>query len=358
MLAGVQRLEEEEKNRQEALVDDVNMENADARKAPGMSSQQTRALSILRRLAFGMNRCVAKSNGEMAYQLLYEQEQFVTYRGYNMFFRYVPFAIMRCLEEAMQAALLEAPHLRAAPMDVVEAADDGPVAIDEIAEVMETEGDTTRVQQIAVQFNQKDDYLHRGNSVLLKCMSLVMYSRFVRRVPRSKAGKIDGVKVFAFDTHYPHYASSVQDVEWIRNLMSQTFSALCCIKTCIAHETHKTLLEWILAVIIMISFNPVVSSLVVRKCEQPTTMWSCLLTCTYLKKRRRRSTQLTCSDCAFHLQLVPVTAANRTSASPATSSRRRRRKVSSVDASSHNGSTGKPRCCRAAKMHKNACWLD
>ena len=66
MLAGVQRLEEEEKNRQEALVDDVNMENADARKTPGMSSQQTRALSILRRLAFGMNRCVAKSNGEMA----------------------------------------------------------------------------------------------------------------------------------------------------------------------------------------------------------------------------------------------------------------------------------------------------
>ena len=159
MLAGVQRLEEEEKKRQEALVDDVNMENADARKAPGMSSQQTRALSILRRLAFGMNRCVAKSNGEMAYQLLYEQEQFVTYRGYNMFFRYVPFAIMRCLEEAMQAALLEAPHLRAAPMDVVEAADDGPVAIDEIAEVMETEGDTTRVQQIAVQFKRMIIYI-------------------------------------------------------------------------------------------------------------------------------------------------------------------------------------------------------
>ena len=54
-----------------------------------MTGQQRRALMILRRLAFGMNRCVAKSNGEMAYQLLFEQEQLVTYRGYNMFFRYV-----------------------------------------------------------------------------------------------------------------------------------------------------------------------------------------------------------------------------------------------------------------------------
>ena len=51
-----------------------------------------RALSLLRRLAFGMQRCVAKSNGEMAYQLLFQQEQLVSYSGYNMFFRFVPYA--------------------------------------------------------------------------------------------------------------------------------------------------------------------------------------------------------------------------------------------------------------------------
>ena len=158
-----------------------------------------------------MNRCVAKSNGEMAYQLLYEQEQFVSYRGYNMFFRYVPFAIMRCREEAIASARLEALRLTAAPMDYMPDAEDVPIALDEIAEVMEVEGDVSSVKQVAVQFNQKDDDLHRGSSIFLKSMPLVMYSQFVCRVPRSKAGKVDSVKFFAFDAHYPHHAASVQD---------------------------------------------------------------------------------------------------------------------------------------------------
>ena len=216
-------MEEEEKQRQEAALEDGSREAADAKKNPGMSSQQSRALSILRRLAFGMNRCVAKSNGEMAYQLLYEQEQYVTYRGYNMFFRYVPFAIMRCREEAIAGAIADAPHLSAAPVDFVTDTDDAPVALDEIAEVMEDEGEAPRVKQVVVQFNQKDDYLHRGSSVLLRCMSLVMYSRFVRRVPRAKAGKVDGVKFFAFDEHYPHHASSVQD-SWVERSVAECFS--------------------------------------------------------------------------------------------------------------------------------------
>ena len=37
-----------------------------------------------------------------------------------------------------------------------------------------------------------------------------MYSRFVRRVDRSKAGKPDGVR-FEFEKHYPHFESSLQD---------------------------------------------------------------------------------------------------------------------------------------------------
>ena len=86
-----------------------------------------------------------------------------------------------------------------------------PIALDEIAEVMEVEGDVSSVKQVAVQFNQKDDDLHRGSSIFLKSMPLVMYSQFVCRVPRSKAGKVDSVKFFAFDAHYPHHAASVQD---------------------------------------------------------------------------------------------------------------------------------------------------
>ena len=143
-MAGVQRLEEEEAKRQQAAVEDASMENVDAKKTPGMSGPQSRALSILRRLAFGMNRCIAKSNGEMAYQLLFEQEQYVTYRGYNMFFRYLPFAIMRCRADAIAAALADAPHLTAGPVDLVEDVEDMPVAVDEIAEVIEDEGEGTR----------------------------------------------------------------------------------------------------------------------------------------------------------------------------------------------------------------------
>ena len=109
-------------------------------------------------------------------------------------------------------------HLTAGPVDVVEDVEDVPVAVDEIAEVIEDEGEGTRVTQVPVHFNQKDDYLHRGSSTLLKCMSLAMYSRFVRRVPRAKAGKVDGVKIFAIDEHYPHHKESVQDIGRKQNL--------------------------------------------------------------------------------------------------------------------------------------------
>ena len=43
-----------------------------------------------------MQRCVTKANGEMACQLLYEQEAFVTSRGYQMFTRFVSFAMDEC----------------------------------------------------------------------------------------------------------------------------------------------------------------------------------------------------------------------------------------------------------------------
>ena len=74
---------------------------------------------------------MAKSNGEMAYQLLFEQEHIVTHRGHNMFFRYVPFAMMRRRQEDMENVLQQ--NLKSAPLDVVEDPEgQGPVAADEI----------------------------------------------------------------------------------------------------------------------------------------------------------------------------------------------------------------------------------
>ena len=172
-------MEEEEKKKEENSAAGTEPEVAGGNRVSLMSGQQSRALMILRRLAFGMNRCVAKSNGEMAYQLLFEQEHIVTYRGYNMFFRYVPFAMMRCRQEDMENVLQQKPHLKSAPLDVVEDPEgQGPVAVDEIADVMDEEGEARTVHQVHVNFSQKDDYLRRGSSVLLQCMSLVMYSRF------------------------------------------------------------------------------------------------------------------------------------------------------------------------------------
>ena len=59
------------------------------------------------------------------------------------------------------------------------------------------------------QFKQKDDY--RGRHPLLRCMSMVTHSCYVRRVDRSKAGKPDGVRFFEFETHYPHFENSLQE---------------------------------------------------------------------------------------------------------------------------------------------------
>ena len=176
-----------------------------------------------------MNRCVAKSNGEMAYQMLFEQEQLVTYRGYNMFFRYVPYAIMRCRHEDMEEVLQARPHLNGSPLDVLpDPEGEAPVVVDEFAEVVDEGGDVPRVQQVHVNFNQKDDYLHRGSSVLLQCMSLLMYSRFVRRVSRNKAGKVDGVKFFDFDEHYAHFSSSVQDcLRWVVLFFFRSYFVWC-----------------------------------------------------------------------------------------------------------------------------------
>ena len=167
-----------------------------------------------------MNRCICKSNGEMAYQLLYQQEQYVSFAGYNMLFRFVPYAIMRCREVALKAASLRAPHMQVDPLDAPEEPESGPMPVRE-------KGDSLRHLQgfeSCSSIRKKDDYLHRGRNPLLRCMSMVMYSRFVRRVDRSKAGKPDGVRFFEFEKHYPHFESSLQDP---RRVFSLTVLSSC-----------------------------------------------------------------------------------------------------------------------------------
>ena len=212
--AGVVRLEEEEAER--ADLEEPHVGNRE------------RALSILRRLTFGMQRCVAKSNAEMAYQLLFQQEQLVTYTGYQMFFRFVAYAILRTRHEALQAIVDARPDLRAVALDVVD--NDDPAGEDLVpileigsVEVLDKDVDDAaredaekHREQRVVSTNQKDDYLHRGSSALLSSMSMVMYARFVRRVPKSRVGLPDYVNLFPFAEHYAHFSTSLQDLRRCR----------------------------------------------------------------------------------------------------------------------------------------------
>ena len=102
------------------------------------------------------------------------------------------------------------------PLDAPEEPDSGPTPMRELAELSGSDEEGGRSKASArlrvVQFNQKDDYLHRGRNPLLRRMSMMMCSLFVRRVDRSKAGKPDGVRFFEFEKHYyPHFESSLQD---------------------------------------------------------------------------------------------------------------------------------------------------
>ena len=161
-----------------------------------------------------MQRCVAKSNSEMAYQLHLQQEQLVSYGGYNMFFRFVPYTIMRCRQHAVESAALRAPHLRVMPLEPAEGGEADALPIQEVADLEDDDAGRPpcepRRQSQVVSHNQKDDYVHRGSSAVLACMSLVNYSRFVRRVARSRAGRADYVRYFPFEEHYAHCSSSLQ----------------------------------------------------------------------------------------------------------------------------------------------------
>ena len=138
----------------------------------------------------------------------------MSYSGYNMFFRFIPYAILKARQVALEELAQLAPHLRVIPLEPEENPEAKEVPLLEVAEVEDADaaapaGEHARRTHV-VSYNQKDDYVHRGPSAVLACMSLVNYSRFVRRVPRNKAGRVDFLRFFPFDEHYGPYSSSVQ----------------------------------------------------------------------------------------------------------------------------------------------------
>ena len=173
--------------------------------------------------ATSMQRCVTKANGEMAYQLLYQQEAFVTFTGYQMFTRFVSFAIDECRNAAVVELKELFPYHTVLTVNTAENVTEELVALDTLGVVASEESQqvdqTADRSQRFVSHNQKDDYVHRGKASVLQSMSLVLYSRFVVR--RKKEQKvIDNFRYFPFDSHYEmHHAGFIQELRTGDNMV-------------------------------------------------------------------------------------------------------------------------------------------
>ena len=206
------------------------LEQEDAQKPAQVSADrlpltvtQGQALKILRRLAFAMQRCVSKANNELAYQVLYEQEQYVTYQTYDVFMGFVYMAIHAARMMELQELKNQHPALQVrslAQTDSSTTEEEQWVSLDIMAEVevledsaMEAaaeQGPKQHARAFVTGANQKDDFLHRGSHVLLSSLSFFMYGRHVRRVSRKQAGRVDYVRYFPFSEHYVLFKEYVQ----------------------------------------------------------------------------------------------------------------------------------------------------
>ena len=163
-----------------------------------------------------MQRCVTKANGEMAYQLLYQQEAFVTFTGYQMFTRFVSFAMDECRNANVLTLRQLYPEHTVLTVNTAEPVVEELVALDTVGVVAAEDSHQPDLlaerSQRFVSHNQKDDYVHRGKAAVLQAMSLVLYSRFVVR--RKKEQKvIDYFRYFPFDSHYEmHHAGFIQEI--------------------------------------------------------------------------------------------------------------------------------------------------
>ena len=114
-----------------------------------------------------------------------------------MFTRFLNYAVDHCRDAAVQKAKLDFPDYRVVTVQVGEESGTELVALDAVATIAATEPDPEEEEEgeaaaeqkedkMFVFHNQKDDYLHRGASAVLRHMSLLMYSRFVVRRPTER----------------------------------------------------------------------------------------------------------------------------------------------------------------------------
>ena len=187
---GLARLKEQLEGKEPGgVVDDGIADSVVAKAKRRLTEAQQRAHGVLTRLATSMLRCVTKANGEMAYQLLYQQEAYLTYTGHQMFTGFLNFAVDHCRDDAVQKARVDFPDYQVVTVQVGDEIGTELVALDTVSTIRATEADADDVEGQApadrkeekrfVSHNQKDDYLHRGSSAVLRHMSLLMYSRFV-----------------------------------------------------------------------------------------------------------------------------------------------------------------------------------
>lgn len=216
---GLQRLQQQldGKNAGDVVEDGID-HSVEAKSRRRLSEAQERAHRVLTRLATSMLRCVTKANGEMAYQLLYQQEAYLTYTGYQMFTGFLNFAVDRCRDDAVQMARLDYPEYQVVTVQVGEESGTELVALDTVAtmetaepnpDVEEEASTEQKEEKMFVSHNQKDDYLHRGSAAVLRHMSLLMYSRFVVRRWKERH-KVDYYRYFPFSEHYVLSGSYIQ----------------------------------------------------------------------------------------------------------------------------------------------------
>ena len=124
-----------------------------------------------------------------------------------------------CRDDAVQKARVDFPDYQVVTVQVGEEIGTELVALGTVAIIRATEADADDVEGQApadrkeekrfVSHNQKDDYLHRGSSAVLRHMSLLMYSRFVVRRRKEKK-TVDYYRYFPFSEHYVLHGDYIQ----------------------------------------------------------------------------------------------------------------------------------------------------
>jgi hypothetical protein len=202
------------------------------------------AYRTLLRMCTSMQRCVAKSRCEMAYQLLFQRECFATHVPYVMYVGNPLHSARqeRCADPNVDAPALDEAEAAVPILGVVEEAEVGDasrteLATDGLAPVAADAaepgpggavggdvgddpdgGRPRKARRVArrVAFgegtSQKDDFVHRGHLAPLAQMGLYVYSRCVRRLPKNQVASRATGCIYPFAEHYVMHADHVQEL--------------------------------------------------------------------------------------------------------------------------------------------------